>query len=38
MQALGFVRISKKQSFVEISFKRIQSVKNRVGPFVCVID
>ena len=31
MQALGLVKISKKQNFVKISFKIIS--KNGVGPY-----
>ena len=32
LQALGLVKISKKQKFVEISFEKM-NVQNEVGPF-----
>ena len=36
MQALGLVRISQKQNFVEMSFEKISECKelNELGPFL----
>ena len=38
MQALGLVRIFKKQNFVEISFKKVQSVKRWGWAQVCTYE